>query len=880
MATTPIFAPDGKLREVPSNEAESALKAGGQKAVRMFDPSGAALRWIPQNKVDEATKAGGRVVEGSPVGTFEKAPPVGSWRWIEGKGWELADVATRTLPAVGGILGGIVGFAGGGPIGAVGGAGVGGMGGEAASQLARRTLGFEAPKTASEAAKKISEQGVIQAGSQALGEVAGQVSRVLHPEFGSRPLAVSPEVEDLLHVHDIHLSAGERSAPGIVSTTEPRAMQTSIAQKPAQEFLRARQLNLQSWADDLAHQISSAPEEGTLIAEQERLGGRLREVGTETGQRISELEKFRRGMIAQTLTGEEKALPSEQGEAILSAVRNQHGAVDEAERQIYEGIRKQAEEQGIKGEWQAAKDFAAKAYQEGVAAEQLGRSKYSPEVMAILRRVAGEGPEAAKVVTDPRMAIVETTAKNLGYKNAQEAINILGKDQFARYFPADIKSVLEEAATTGRKVPITQLMDARTGIGAVKRNLEAQRIESPSIGVLKQLDKLMTRDLESQLGDNLSSQWEQARGLTTEQKQDFNSKFLSSLMKSQNPVAPEKVIHTLMRDGTETDAANLMKVIQHDPEAVAAARRASMDWVLSKGTTAEDALEALRKRPGLRTILGNDQYDQLEKILEGMRSAEIEPANEAYQRFLRRISGADRPSQLVDSAMKSPDDAAQLSRMVGDNSEVRYEVGRDMFRRLLSDSTKAGEFGDAGTHFDPLIFATKFNEAKESLSKFVSPDVMNNLGKFAEALKTLKLSHQIDTSSSVAAAFETLGMLKEATRFSVNQVIGLATLAYLDHPLLSMGAGAGIVAGHMSPLWFTKFALSEAGSRWLSEGATLGERGATSAAVTAWAARFGQIAADLSEHPATSPKDEQDRRKTEENHAAEGSTPGEEKQQQ
>jgi hypothetical protein len=62
MSTQPIFAPDGTVRQIPQENLQDALSAGGKRAVQMTDPTG-ALRYIPEDQVNAATQAGGKLYQ-------------------------------------------------------------------------------------------------------------------------------------------------------------------------------------------------------------------------------------------------------------------------------------------------------------------------------------------------------------------------------------------------------------------------------------------------------------------------------------------------------------------------------------------------------------------------------------------------------------------------------------------------------------------------------------------------------------------------------------------------------------------------------------------------------------------------------------------------
>jgi hypothetical protein len=57
-----MFAPDGTVRQVPQEQLQDALNAGGKRAVRMTDPSG-TLRYVPEDQVNAATQSGGKLYQ-------------------------------------------------------------------------------------------------------------------------------------------------------------------------------------------------------------------------------------------------------------------------------------------------------------------------------------------------------------------------------------------------------------------------------------------------------------------------------------------------------------------------------------------------------------------------------------------------------------------------------------------------------------------------------------------------------------------------------------------------------------------------------------------------------------------------------------------------
>jgi hypothetical protein len=65
VSTSPMFAPDGTVRQVPAEQLTDALNAGGKRAVQMTDPSG-TLRYVPEDQVNTAMQSGGKVSQPAP----------------------------------------------------------------------------------------------------------------------------------------------------------------------------------------------------------------------------------------------------------------------------------------------------------------------------------------------------------------------------------------------------------------------------------------------------------------------------------------------------------------------------------------------------------------------------------------------------------------------------------------------------------------------------------------------------------------------------------------------------------------------------------------------------------------------------------------------
>src|SRR6185312_1002307 len=58
-SVVPIFDPQGNVRQIPQEQADAALNAGGKRALKFQAPDG-TQRWVPEDMAQQATAAGGK----------------------------------------------------------------------------------------------------------------------------------------------------------------------------------------------------------------------------------------------------------------------------------------------------------------------------------------------------------------------------------------------------------------------------------------------------------------------------------------------------------------------------------------------------------------------------------------------------------------------------------------------------------------------------------------------------------------------------------------------------------------------------------------------------------------------------------------------------
>jgi hypothetical protein len=82
-----MYAPDGTLGQVPYEQAQAAIKAGGKVAVKMQAPDG-TLGYVPTDRTGEAQKAGGKII---PIDSAPAEQPKEGF--LAGAGNELSGMA-------------------------------------------------------------------------------------------------------------------------------------------------------------------------------------------------------------------------------------------------------------------------------------------------------------------------------------------------------------------------------------------------------------------------------------------------------------------------------------------------------------------------------------------------------------------------------------------------------------------------------------------------------------------------------------------------------------------------------------------------------------------------------------------------------------------
>jgi hypothetical protein len=630
---------------------------------------------------------------------------------------------------------------------------------------------------------------------------AGKIPQVVREP----KIVIPPGVQEYLTKRGFTFTAGEKTGPGFLQSAEQVMSKVATATGPVSKFLAERQQHFRDAINDLKQRVLR--EAGADPIERSALGEKLQETSAAAIEQARKAGEAATEARAQQVAGRGELPPSEAGDIILDTVRGQYEGIDALERVLHGRVRTLAESEKVMVKtpppFSAAAQFAAREAKRFAEAQKRAASPVTAEAETILRRASGADilDDISKEKVGAAFDDIPTVAQKkfdeiadaFGVKNpqnplAREAAGQLMdivRDEFNKLHGAASPEALaakwrNEVLETARKqqIPITQLMDARTGVmNTIRRMRQSGQFDNSTIGTLEHLTRLLTREIRESLPEGLHGMWTEARSLTKQQKADFATKFMRSLMNDQSPVAGEKVVRTLLTVGNETDAANLMKIIGQDENAVAALRRASVDFVQSHAQNAERALKYVEQRPGLKHILG-DQYDTFINSLRRAAKVDESPVNAVYRAFLKRLLNDQDPDAAIGKALKSDLRANRLHKLVT-NPQMRAQVGQDMFIRLVDDPsvTMNGPFGTPGAYFDPVAFANEWKQSRHVLAKFLPQESFQSIDEFASAVDSLKLSHTVKGG-------DIAGRVKTLQTFG-----GLGTAGYtaLYHPFLAIG---------------------------------------------------------------------------------------------
>ena len=216
--------------------------------------------------------------------------------------------------------------------------------------------------------------------------------------------------------------------------------------------------------------------------------------------------------------------------------------------------------------WRNTADFALLEYRRGLAAQKAGGQYFTPETMARLRTIAK---------TQDQAVLLDDIA-NGQFGSPDKVITFADLSPERKQIVENMAVLIPQAQAT----PMTMgaALDARTGILQLGRQMEKAG-STPSVGVLEQIRKHMTTDIQAQMRPDILPQWLHARATVSANKEAINSAYIKKLFLHENPEVPERVFAKIIETGKESDIARLMDLIGGNKDALANIRRAAADYV-------------------------------------------------------------------------------------------------------------------------------------------------------------------------------------------------------------------------------------------------------------------------------------------------------------
>jgi hypothetical protein len=729
-------------------------------------------------------------------GGYKKSPV--SDPWVRSKFFTAAPTIAAGLPTAGAMVGGAVGAVG-GPPGEVGGAALGGGAGKALEDMTMRALGYKTPETSSGEAKAILNEGAIQALAARLGV---QGSKWL--KSATKIPKVAEWIDKYWSSRGVQMTAGEKVPNTLIGAVEPIAAKMPSAKAPVSAAMAERQVALTSEADKLATKLGKGS--NTLPIE-------VNQAIDRSFDRLNHGIQQATSYIGKAAAGKSGAVDADTlAESVIGAVRGTHAAQDAIETQLYGEARGLAEAQDItiKNAYDnPATQFAEDELKRAIKASRIAASHIDPAVMSRLN-----------VATQHKAK--ETVAQEL----FEDSFNNLDLDS-----QNAIISHLEKA----RPMKLTEGLYALSGITRMIKKLEGQGIyDDASLGALKQLKGRLRTVVMDSAPTNIKRLIEDAYKVTTAQKELFNTQFMRQMMTKKNPITNAKVIESLLRKGDSSVADSVLNTLPHNDPSWPVIRKGVVDWVekTAQGDP-EKMLRLVDNTPTVKKVLGSS-YGAYRGRLESAIKWFSQPERASYLTWLEKVRGNKNPEGLVDGLAASAADRRFLdaaiqhggadtvaeARLLGipTKQALRENVARDALNRALDMATVAEgsksayvQFGQPGSYFDPVAFYSSFQKFKPVLEQYGDKQVVKDLAEFAEAGRSLRLSHTMAPSATggMSAAW-----YAAMTLMRTGAALGAAATG---HPIVAAGAMESIWV----PKHFMQLAMSKRGSALLAEGSRI-----------------------------------------------------------
>lgn len=520
---------------------------------------------------------------------------------------------------------------------------------------------------------------------------------------------IPEDIMKYLIEHGLNPTTGERLGPGIISAGENVISGTAVGTKSASAFMATRQAALKAEASRIADTLATSgmaapetPARGTSVEALQRMAD-----GLSKSTLADQASQFRIGDAALP----DNMTPADSGRQIIAAVHGQFDASNAAERSLYNIINQQIASRGVT----VAGDTTAK-----LAADMLNEAH---QVQSVL----GKAPAAEGPLYDSLYAL-----SGGAYKDSIAAANFGGL-AYQSLDPAKKLAVDRIAAQVPQSVPFDTFWKARQEFGARIGSLEASgAIDSKKLAAVNRLYDAMTADMMSSLPADIKPLFQMGMDFTKQQKADFGASIVKSMLHPDKPIAAEKVVDTILRQGNETDTAALLKVVGGDRQAMSTLQSATESWLRKNITSPEATLKLLDDRPQLRSIMGPG-YDSFVSAIKTQAAKEMSQTDINYNSFLGNLAKGQDKSTIIDKVVTSPYYASQVGRLVPVGSPVRAQLATDMIMHIFDSSTEGGSYSLPGAHLngDKLLQSLRSNE--ESLVKFIPQASIDAYKSYAQS---------------------------------------------------------------------------------------------------------------------------------------------------
>lgn len=618
-------------------------------------------------------------------------------------------------------------------------------------------------------------------------------------------------------------TTGERLGPGIISSGENVISGTAVGTKSATRAMLARQAALKAEAARIADTLSSTGISPPTAATRGTSADAIQSLAHEG---LSDIDLASQGSINRVASAAAPGniTPLQAGQQIIDAVRGQFNQSQGLESAAYQSILPQIEARGVATTGDTTRAAASSMLS---AAEKV-------------ESVIGKPPAAEGAIYDSLRALSGQGAKD---QVSEQLYNGLTYDALDAQRRLRVDNIV---AAHPQQVPFNTFWKARQEFGARIGSLERSgAIDDKRLRAVNKVYDAMTADLMSSLPADLRPQFQSAINITKQQKADFGADIIRSMLHPDNPMAGEKVVDTLLKQGNESDWIALNKIIGRDPQGLSTIRSAAKSWLQKNVTSPEATLKLLDSRPQLRSILGPG-YDNFITAIKSQAAAESTKEFLNYKSFLSTFAKGEDSSVVIKKIAESPYYAQQVSRLIPPGSPIRAQLAtdllmhtfdaateggsyslpgarldggkllqalrdnesamskfipqasisaykdfaqstlaRDTFNKLLEAATSGGAFGDTTGSFSPRQFAGKWSELRPSVARIMSPSDLANIDKFANAAKFLTFTPNITANASRFGTLRQIGLLANVP---ISLLMGAS-------PITALASEAGAVLG-------------------------------------------------------------------------------------